>query len=144
MEYTILAMACGTFAMVVYIMATIPTKKDLRKLTDDACPREAELGRMLRERIGSSCELVLSEAGVTAGDILPVRGAPCLQFAGFTRIGRRAQHEGEMAQVVAHALRGAQHPLDGRNLNGRAALPCAPDVVGDHRDDEREQPQVVW
>lgn len=69
MEYTILAMACGTFAMVVYIMATMPTKKDLRKLTDDACPREAELGRMLRERIGSSCELVLSETGVIAGGI---------------------------------------------------------------------------
>lgn len=67
MEYTVLAMACGTFAMVVYIMATMPTKKDLRKLADDSCPREAELGRMLRERIGSSCELVLSEAGVTAG-----------------------------------------------------------------------------
>lgn len=67
MEYTILAMACGTFAMVVYIMATMPTKKDLRKLTDDTCPREAELGLMLRERIGSTCELVLSEAGVTAG-----------------------------------------------------------------------------
>ena len=28
--------------------------------------------------------------GVTAGDILPVRGAPCFQFAGFTRISRRA------------------------------------------------------
>ena len=67
MEYTILAMACGTFAMVVYIMAAMPTKNDLRKLSEGACPREAELGRMLRERIGSSCELVLSEAGVTAG-----------------------------------------------------------------------------
>lgn len=69
MEYTILAMACGTFAMVVYIMAVMPTKKDLRNLMDDARPRQAELGRMLRERIGSSCELVLSEAGVTAGGI---------------------------------------------------------------------------
>ena len=67
MEYTILAMAGATFAMVVYIMAFMPTKKDLRKLADDARPREMELGRMLRERIGSSCELVLSEAGVTAG-----------------------------------------------------------------------------
>lgn len=67
MEYTILAMACGTFAMVVYIMAVMPTKKDLRKLVDDARPREVELGRLLRERIGLSCELVLSEAGVTAG-----------------------------------------------------------------------------
>ena len=67
MEYTILAMACGTFAMVVYIMATMPTKKDLRNLMDDARPREVELGRMLRERIGSTCELVLFEAGVTAG-----------------------------------------------------------------------------
>ena len=67
MEYTILAMAGATFAMVVYIMATLPTKRDLRKLVDDARPREMELGRMLRERIGSSCELVLSEAGVTAG-----------------------------------------------------------------------------
>lgn len=67
MEYTILAMVGATFAMVVYIMATLPTKRDLRKLMDDARPREMELGRMLRERIGSSCELVLSEAGVTAG-----------------------------------------------------------------------------
>lgn len=69
MEYTILAMAGATFAMVVYIMATMPTKRDLRKLMDDVYPREMELGRMLRERIGSSCELVLSEAGVTAGGI---------------------------------------------------------------------------
>ena len=69
MEYTILAMAGATFAMVVYIMATMPTKRDLRKLMDDVHPREMELGRMLRERIGSSCELVLSEAGVTAGGI---------------------------------------------------------------------------
>lgn len=67
MEYTILAMVGATFAMVVYIMATLPTKRDLRKLMDDARPREMELGRMLRERIGSTCELVLSEAGVTAG-----------------------------------------------------------------------------
>lgn len=67
MEYTILAMAGATFAMVVYIMASMPTKKDLRKLVDDARPREVELGRMLRERIGSACELVLAEAGVTAG-----------------------------------------------------------------------------
>ncbi len=67
MEYTILAMVGATFAMVVYIMATMPTKRDLRKLADDARPREAELGRMLRERIGSACELVLAEAGVTAG-----------------------------------------------------------------------------
>ncbi|WP_144743329.1 hypothetical protein [Enorma burkinafasonensis] len=67
MEYTILAMAGATFAMVVYIMASMPTKKDLRKLADDARPREAELERMLRERIGSVCELVLAEAGVTAG-----------------------------------------------------------------------------
>lgn len=67
MEYTILAMAGATFAMVVYIMASMPAKKDLRKLVDDARPREAELGRMLRERTGSVCELVLAEAGVTAG-----------------------------------------------------------------------------
>lgn len=67
MEYTVFAMVCATFALTVYIMAAMPTKKDLRKLTDASESREAELGRMLRERIGSSCELVLAEAGVTAG-----------------------------------------------------------------------------
>lgn len=67
MEYTMLAMVCGTFALTVYIMSVMPTKKDLRKLTDASESREAELGRMLREHIGSSCELVLAEAGVTAG-----------------------------------------------------------------------------
>ncbi|WP_297184292.1 hypothetical protein [uncultured Enorma sp.] len=67
MEYTMFAMVCGTFALMVYIMSVMPTKKDLRKLTDTSESREAELGRMLRERIGSSCELVLVEAGVTAG-----------------------------------------------------------------------------
>ena len=74
MEYTILAMAGATFAMVVYIMASMPTKKDLRKLVDDARPREAELGRMLRERIGSVCELVLVTAGGMrlAGTVLDV------------------------------------------------------------------------
>ena len=69
MEYTIFAMVGATFALVVYIMAVMPTKKDLRKIMDDARPREAELGRVLRERIGSSCELVLSEAGITAGGV---------------------------------------------------------------------------
>lgn len=67
MEYTVFAMVCATFALTVYIMASMPTKKDLRKLTDASESREAELGRMLREHIGSSCELVLAEAGVTAG-----------------------------------------------------------------------------
>lgn len=67
MEYTVFAMICATFALTVYIMAAMPTKKDLRKLTDASESRETELGRMLRERIGSSCELVLVEAGVTAG-----------------------------------------------------------------------------
>lgn len=67
MEYTVFAMVCATFALTVYIMAAMPTKKDLRKLMDASESREAELGRMLREHMGSSCELVLSEAGVTAG-----------------------------------------------------------------------------
>ena len=67
MECTVFAMVCATFGIAVYIMAVMPTKKDLRNLMDDTRPREVELGRMLRERIGSSCELVLSEAGITAG-----------------------------------------------------------------------------
>lgn len=67
MEYTVFAMVCATFALTVYIMAAMPTKKDLRKLMDASESREAELVRMLREHMGSSCELVLSEAGVTAG-----------------------------------------------------------------------------
>lgn len=67
MEYTVFAMVCATFALTAYIMAAMPTKKDLRKLMDASESREAELVRMLREHMGSSCELVLSEAGVTAG-----------------------------------------------------------------------------
>ena len=67
MEYTVFAMVCATFALTVYIMAAMPTKKDLRKLMDASESREAELARMLREHMGSSCELVLSEVGVTAG-----------------------------------------------------------------------------
>lgn len=67
MEYTVFAMACATFGIAVYIMAVMPTKKDVRKLLGVSEPREAELGRILRERIGTSCELVVYEAGITAG-----------------------------------------------------------------------------
>ena len=67
MEYTAFAISCATFAMVVYIMTAMATKRDLRKLADDARPREAELGRVLRERVGAPCELVLSEPGMVAG-----------------------------------------------------------------------------
>lgn len=67
MEYTVFAMVCATFGITVYIMAVMPTKKDVRKLLGVSEPREAELGRMLRERIGTSCELVVYEAGITAG-----------------------------------------------------------------------------
>ena len=67
MEYTVFEMVCATFGIAVYIMAVMLTKKDVRKLLGVSESREAELGRMLRERIGTSCELGIYEAGITAG-----------------------------------------------------------------------------
>ena len=67
MEYTSLGFVCVNFVLLIYIVSAMPTKKDLRKLADGARPREAELGRVLRERVGAPCELVLSEPGMVAG-----------------------------------------------------------------------------
>mgnify|MGYP006945753277 CR=1 FL=1 len=57
--------------------------------------------------------------------------------------GGGPQCEGQVAQVVAHALRGACDALDGRDLDGCAALHRPPDVVGDHRCEQRQQPQIM-
>lgn len=64
MEY---ALAAATFALVIYIAATMPTKKDLRRIERRSDTRETELRQMLRERIGAECELVLTQTSSTAG-----------------------------------------------------------------------------
>lgn len=67
MEYGAYALAAATFALVIYIMTSMPTKKDLRRIAGRSGSREAELLSMLRGKIGSECELVLLESGLTAG-----------------------------------------------------------------------------
>lgn len=67
MEYGAYALAAATFALVIYVITTMPTKKDLRRIERRSESREEELRSVLRDRIGLECELILSETGFTAG-----------------------------------------------------------------------------
>ena len=57
---------------------------------------------------------------------------------------RQPQYERQMPQPVAYGLRRAHDPFDARNLDRRAALQRTPHVVGDHRHERRQQPQIIW
>ena len=59
------------------------------------------------------------------------------------REGRRTQREGQVAQVVADGLRCVQNACHGRDPDRGTALHRATDVVGGHRREQREQPQIM-
>ncbi len=56
-----------TFVLVIYIMCAMPTKKDMRRLAQPEAEgrRQEGLRDLLRERVGMSCRLCLSEAHST-------------------------------------------------------------------------------
>ena len=60
------------------------------------------------------------------------------------REGRRAQYERQVTQVVTHGPGGAHDAGDARNADRGPALQRPPDVVADHRHEQRQQPEVIW
>lgn len=57
-----------TFALVIYIMCTMPTKKEIRRLlnADSEDRRRVELLELLKARKGSSCAISLNEVHYVA------------------------------------------------------------------------------
>jgi len=60
------------------------------------------------------------------------------------REGRRTQRERQVAQVVAHGPGCAHDAGDARNLDRGSALQRPPDVIADHRHEQRQQPEIIW
>ncbi len=63
-----------TFALVIYIMTTMATKKDLRRLTERDSGRSGEMRSMLEARIGTTCTLVLTDASILANPAAELTG----------------------------------------------------------------------
>lgn len=61
------AFCMAAFALAVYIVVTMPTKKDIRKLVGHSETTAAELRSMLRAHIGQTCDLILSDADSVVG-----------------------------------------------------------------------------
>lgn len=65
------AFSMSTFVFLIYIMASMPTKKDIRRL---ALPevegrRQEGLRDLLRERVGTSCTLNLADAHAVVNEL---------------------------------------------------------------------------
>ncbi len=74
------AFSMVTFVFVIYIMAAMPTKKEIRRLARPEAEgrRQEGLRDLLRERVGTSCTLNLADAHAVVNEL----GGSVMELAG--------------------------------------------------------------
>lgn len=74
------AFSMVTFVLVIYIMASMPTKKDIRRLARPEAEgrRQKGLRDLLRERVGTPCTLNLADAHAVVNEL----GGNVVELAG--------------------------------------------------------------